>query len=114
MDTVVDVGSPNVLKVSRIMTLAIITARNMSISSGIKNNLGWKMPFLATSIIPLEKVTPTSIPRLATAIIMWRGATLEPIDDWRKLTASLLTPTIRLRIVRRERMINAKTYNSIL
>jgi len=53
------------------------------------------MPFLATSIIPLEKVVPTRIPKAAIAIMTLKGAALEPIAEFRKFTASLLTPTTR-------------------
>ena len=58
-------------------------------------NWGLKIPFRATSIIPLEKVTPASMPRLAMIMITRREATREPIEEFRKLTASLLTPTTR-------------------
>jgi len=56
------------------------------------------MPFRATSIMPLEKVAPTTIPRAAIIIITRSGATFEPIAEFRKLTASLLTPTTRSEI----------------
>ncbi len=42
-----------------------MTARKMVISSGMVKNWGLKMPLLATSIMPLEKVTPARMPRLA-------------------------------------------------
>ena len=64
-----------------------------------------KIPFLATSIIPLEKSVPTRIPILATMRIVFHEATLEPIAEFRKLTASLATPTIRSRIANRKRRI---------
>ena len=44
IDTVVDVGSPNELKMSNRMTSVTITARNMHISSFMENISGWKMP----------------------------------------------------------------------
>jgi len=56
---------------------------------------GLNMPFLATSIIPLEKEAPSKIPRLATISIVRNEATLDPMAELRKFTASLLTPTIR-------------------
>jgi hypothetical protein len=71
------------------------------------------MPFLATSIIPLEKVTPANIPRLAMTMIMYRGDTLEPMEEFRKLTASLLTPTMRLKNASPASIINEKKYNSM-
>ena len=69
IETVVDVGRPYVLKRSRRRTSASMTARKMVISSGIRKSCGWKMPFRATSIMPLEKVTPASIPKLAMIIM---------------------------------------------
>ena len=65
------------------------------------------MPFRATSIMPLEKVTPVRMPRLAMIIITCRGATLEPREEFRKLTASLLTPTIRSETARAIRTMTA-------
>ena len=53
------------------------------------------IPLRATSIIPLENTAPTRIQTAATAIITRNDATLEPIAELRKFTASLLTPTIR-------------------
>jgi hypothetical protein len=67
------------------------------------------MPLRATSIIPLEKVTPARIPRLATIMMVWRGATREPTEEFRKLTASLLTPTIRSRMATAKRIPTANT-----
>ena len=53
------------------------------------------MLFLATSIIPLEKVVPKSIPIDAINIITFTDATFEPNDEFKKFTASLLTPTTK-------------------
>jgi len=58
------------------------------------------MLFLATSIIPVENVAPTTIPSAAINIITFNGATFEPMAEFRKLTASLLTPTIKSEIAR--------------
>jgi len=44
--------------------------------------------------MPPEKSTPTNIPILAIIITIYLGATRAPIAEFRKLTASLLTPTI--------------------
>ncbi len=71
-----------------------MTARKTVSSSGMVKNWGWKIPLRATSIMPLEKVTPARMPRLAMTMITVRGATREPIEGVRKLTASLLTPTM--------------------
>ena len=84
-----------------------MTARKIVISSGMVKNCGWKMPFRATSIMPDEKVTPASMPRLAMTRMTWRGATRDPIDEFRKLTASLLTPTIRSETASPKRMMIA-------
>ncbi len=56
------------------------------------------MPFLATSIIPDDENAPTIIPRLATIMMVLMVPALEPMAEFRKLTASLLTPTIKSNI----------------
>ena len=66
----------------------MITSSNMNIS-------GWKMPRRAISIILLENTAPRMIPTEATAIMNLKEAALDPTADPRKLTASLLTPTMR-------------------
>jgi hypothetical protein len=71
------------------------------------------MPFLATSIIPLEKITPAIMPRLAIIIITTRGATLEPIEEFKKFTASLLTPTIKSKTANPANSITAIKNNSV-
>ena len=63
--------------------------------------------------MPLEKVTPARMPRLATIMIVRRGATREPTEEFRKLTASLLTPTMRSMIANRKRTPMASTYRFI-
>jgi hypothetical protein len=62
---------------------------------GNVNFSGKKTPLQATSIIPLEKSEPIKTPSEATVKIAQSGATLEPILELRKLTASLATPIIR-------------------
>ena len=94
-ETVVEVGSPRLLNMSSRITSEIITARKMNISSFRENIAGWNTPFLATSIIPLLIVAPMKTPTAATMMIVLNLATLAPIAEFRKLTASLLTPTIR-------------------
>ena len=94
-ETVVEVGSPKVLKTSSRITSVSITARKRSIMSENLNIPGWKIPFRATSIIPLEVSTPTRMPIAATLIIVRREAALEPMAEFRKFTASLETPTTR-------------------
>jgi hypothetical protein len=105
MDTVVEVGSPKVLKVSSRITSVIITARKMIITSLKLNCPGKKRPLRAISIKPLEKVAPTRTPRLATIITVLNEAALDPTAELRKFTASLATPTIRSDIARIKRTI---------
>ncbi|CAI8272360.1 MAG: Uncharacterised protein [Flavobacteriia bacterium] len=73
----------------------IITARKITINSSIVKREGVKMPLRATSIIPLEKTAPRNIPTLAMISTVRIEATFEPMAEFRKFTASLLTPTIR-------------------
>jgi hypothetical protein len=93
--TVVEVGSPKVLKISSNIISANITARKMIITSWKLNIWGLKIPFLATSIMPPANKAPIRMPKLAMIIIFFREATLDPIAEFRKLTASLLTPTTK-------------------
>ena len=74
METVVDVGRPNELKVSSSNTSVTMTAKKITMISPNVNICGLKTPLRAISIMPLENVAPTRTP---------------------KLTASLLTPTNR-------------------
>ena len=55
-----------------------ITAKKITMISDIIKHLGWNIPFLATSIMPLEKVTPANIPMLAITRMTWRGAAFDP------------------------------------
>ena len=91
---------PNVLKKSSSRISVIITAIKMMMISANMNSLGLKIPFLATSIIPLEDIAPKAIPILATIIIVLNEIALEPSAEFRKLTASLLTPTTKSVIAR--------------
>ena len=93
--TVVEVGSPKVLKMSSSMISANITAKKIIITSWKLNIWGLKIPFLATSIIPPANRAPIKIPKLAIIIMFLREATCDPIAEFKKLTASLLTPTTR-------------------
>ena len=111
IETVVEVGMPNVLNRSSSRMSVSMTARKMVISSGMVKKRGWNMPLRATSIMPLEKVTPARIPRLATIMMVRRGATREPTDELRKLTASLLTPTIRSMSAIRKRTPSENRYS---
>ena len=62
------------------------------------------MPFRATSIIPLDVTTPTMMPIEATVRMVRMEATLEPMAEFRKLTASFVTPTKRPDTASRPRM----------
>ena len=61
------------------------------------------MPWRAMSIMPLERAAPTKMPVAATIMITRNDAAFEPIDAFRKLTASLLTPTERSNMARTPR-----------
>ena len=101
MDTVVEVGIPRVLKKSSKSMSVIITAIKMIMISEKKNMSGLKIPFLATSIIPLEKTDPTATPKLARIIIFLTEIAFDPRAEFKKFTASLLTPTTKSPIARR-------------
>ena len=103
IDTVVEVGIPTELKKSNNKISVIITAIKIIIISLNINSPGLKIPFLATSIIPLENTAPTAIPILATIIIVLNEIALEPIAEFKKLTASLLTPTTKSAIAKTAR-----------
>ncbi len=57
-ETVVEVGKPNVEYKSSNIISANTTPKNIVITSPVLKKLGVKIPFLATSIIPSEKVAP--------------------------------------------------------
>ena len=59
-----------------------------------------KIPFRATSIIPLDETAPRKIPTLATIMIVLNEIAFEPIAEFKKFTASLLTPTTRSAMAR--------------
>lgn len=95
IDTVVDVGSPIVLNASSKKMSVSITERKIIITFSSEKYSGLKMPSLAISIMPADESAPTKIPAVAIHIIVRKGATLEPIAELRKFTASLPIPTIR-------------------
>ncbi len=103
IDTVVDVGIPSVLKKSNSRISVIITAIKIKMISSKLKAEGLKIPFLATSIIPLENSAPRAIPKLAKIMMFRNEMALEPIAELRKFTASLLTPTIRSPMARMEK-----------
>src|SRR5690606_23605301 len=70
-----------------------MTVRKIIMTSWKLNILGTKIPLQAISIIPLENNAPLRIPTEATIMIVLKGATFDPTAEFRKLTASLLTPT---------------------
>ena len=74
------------------------------------NSPGLNIPFLATSIIPLENTAPTAIPILATIIMVLKESTFVPSAEFKKLTASLLTPTIRSAIANATSATNINKY----
>ena len=52
-----------------------------------KKASGLKIPFLAISIIPLEEIAPIATPKLARIIMFLKEITLDPIAEFKKLTA---------------------------
>ena len=95
METVVEVGKPKELKISNNIISAIITARKMIITSLKLNMLGTKIPLLAISIMPPENMAPTNTPTLATIMVVLKEIAFDPTAEFKKFTASLLTPTIK-------------------
>ena len=106
IDTVVEVGIPTVLKKSNNKISVIMTAMKMMMISANTNCSGLKIPLRATSIRPLENIAPMATPKLATIMMVLKETTLEPIAEFKKLTASLLTPTTRSAIAKKARAIN--------
>ena len=100
IETVVEVGIPIELKKSNNKMSVIITAIKIIIISLNINASGLKIPFLATSIIPLENTAPIAIPTLATIIIVLNDIAFDPIAEFKKFTASLLTPTTKSAIAK--------------
>ena len=95
IETVVEVGIPRVLKKSNNKMSVIITAIKIKMISWKVKALGLNIPFRATSIIPLEKMAPKAIPKLARIIIFRNEMDFDPMAEFKKFTASLLTPTIK-------------------
>ena len=73
METVVEVGRPNVLKTSSRITSVNMTARKINMMSWKENRAGMNTPLLAISIMPLENSEPMMIPKAATSTIVLRG-----------------------------------------
>ena len=103
IDTVVDVGIPNVLNTSSSTTSVTITARKMQSRSLKLNIWGWKIPCRAMSIMPLLIEAPTNTPMEAIIRMVRKRATFAPMAEFRKFTASLLTPTIKSMTANRNR-----------
>ncbi len=76
-------------------TSETITATKMKMTSRNENIEGCMIPFLAISIMPLLVVAPRKMPVPATIMMVLKVATLAPTAEFRKLTASLLTPTTK-------------------
>jgi hypothetical protein len=80
-----------------------ITAKNTIITSWKEKWDGNIIPCLVTSIIPDDMVAPRSTPNDATINTTLKVATLAPIADCKKFTASLLTPTKRSKTAKQSR-----------
>jgi hypothetical protein len=74
------------------------------------NSLVLKINYRATSNKKLEKTAPIVTPILATIISVLKEIALEPIAEFKKFTASLLTPTTKSAIARMARAIIINTY----
>ena len=94
-ETVVEVGIPMELKKSSRRISVIKTAKKIMMISSKKKSSGLKIPFRATSIKPEENTAPTKTPKPATIKIVRIGTAFDPIAEFKKFTASLLTPTTR-------------------
>ena len=109
-ETVVEVGMPSELKMSRMMTSVTITARKMVITCSKEKLAGVMMPCLAMSIMPDAMPAPKRTPKDATRSTVRNVDTLAPTADCRKLTASLLTPTKRSKTARHSKKITIIKY----
>ncbi len=98
IDTVVEVGIPKELKISRSIISATITAMKIQITSKNEKCSGLNMPWRAISIIPLLITAPMKTPIAAMVRIVLNDAALAPSAEFRKFTASLLTPTNKSKI----------------
>ena len=68
------------------------------------------MPCLAISIIPFDKVVPIKIPKAEMIITVLKDAALAPKAEFKKLVASLVTPTDRSNIAKIKRHIKNTRY----
>ena len=85
----------------------IITAINIIMISENRNISGLNIPFLATSIIPLDDIAPKATHKLAIIIKVLKETTFDPIAEFKKFTASLLTPTIKSTIANIQRIMTS-------
>ncbi len=69
------------------------------------------MPWRAMSIIPLLIAAPINTPIAATIITRLKEAAREPIAEFRKFTASLLTPTDRSNTASKNKKITTQRNN---
>lgn len=94
-DTVVEVGKPKVLKRSSRKTSVIMAASRMYMMLEKTKFSGLNIPCRAISIIPLLNEAPTKTPIAAIMRMVRREAALLPTAEFKKFTASLLTPTTK-------------------
>ena len=64
--------------------------------------------------VPCDNTSQEKIPTLATNMITCRLATLEPMEELRKFTASLLTPTTRSNTANAKRSMMKNKYVSAM
>ena len=103
METVVEVGIPKRLKISKTMTSVTITAKKIIMTSWKLNWAGFMMPCRATSIMPDDMTAPRTTPKEAMMRMVRNLATLAPTADCKKLTASLETPTNKSKTAKESR-----------
>tara|TARA_S200000501_G_C20758364_1_gene714956 strand:- start:494 stop:889 length:396 start_codon:yes stop_codon:yes gene_type:complete len=114
IEMVVEVGIPNELKKSNNKISVIMTAMKMNMISSNINSPGLNIPLRAISIIPLENMAPNAIPRLANIMIILKDIAFDPKAEFRKFTASLLTPTIKSAMARKTKETIIKKNTSFI
>ena len=88
-----------------------MTATKTSMILSKVKKLGTKMPFRATSIMPSEEIAPAKTPMDAMISMVRKEATLEPIAEFKKFAASLLTPTVRSIIAKQKSRNTSNSYH---
>ena len=69
----------------------IMTAINIIMISENRNISGLNIPFMATSIIPLDDIAPKATPKLAIIINVLKETTFDPIAEFKKFHKKYLS-----------------------